>query len=167
MKKLLYSIGGVLVAIVVVLLVLRVTGFNAGPTTPGLWLRGEVVTEPITDWTFLTKDRGLTGIQTRQWFLPILAHSVLTTRFVHEGKLYVGSGYPAGVSLPDGRHWNRNVVADPHVRLMMGGKLYDRKLVYVSDEAERDRVMRAYGPMFFAPGFYLHLWRVEPTDENL
>ena len=63
MKKHLYVVGGLLVAVVVLLMTLRVTGFNAGPTTSGLWLRGEIATEPINDWTFVMKDRGLTGIQ--------------------------------------------------------------------------------------------------------
>jgi hypothetical protein len=29
---------------------------------------------------------------------------------------------------------------------------------------EREEVLRAWGQMMFAPGFFLHLWRVEPLD---
>jgi hypothetical protein len=161
-KTLLKLVGGLVVVAVVLLLIARVVGFDPGPTRPGLWMTGEVVTEPVTDWTFALKVPGLTGIQTRQPFFPALAHSVLTTRFVYNRRLYLGSGYPAGIKLPDGRHWNSNVMADPTVRIRIGNKLYDKKLVYVSDPIERDEVCKAYGPMFWSPGFFLHLWRVEP-----
>jgi hypothetical protein len=165
MKKLLGVVGVLLGLVVVALLILRVVGFDAGPTYPGLWLTGEVATEPVTDWSFAQKVGGLTGIQTRQWFMPILAHSVMTTRFIHKGRLYLASGYPAGIKLPDGRHWNRNIASDPRVRLKIGDKLYDRTLVYLTDPVEREEVLRAWGQMMYAPGFYLHLWRVEPNDE--
>ena len=49
------KILGLTVAVVVGALVLfvvyaRVFGFNPGTTTPGLWLKGELVAEPVTDW---------------------------------------------------------------------------------------------------------------------
>jgi hypothetical protein len=69
------------------------------------------------------------------------------------------------VALPNGRHWNRNVLNDPRVRLKIGDKLYSRKLVYVTDPVEREEIIRAWGQRFYAPGMYLHLWRVEPADD--
>ena len=164
MKRLVAILGGVIVGVIVLLLILRVTGFNPGATAPGLWIRGEVTPQPA-DWSFAEKVGGLTQVQTRQWFMPMIAHSVTTSRFVHDGKLYLASGYPAGIKLPDGRHWNRNVLADPHVRIKIGDRLYDGVLVYVSDPAERLELLRAWGPMMLAPGFFLHMWRVMPTDE--
>ena len=166
MKRLLWIAGGVVVAVVVLLLTLRVVGFDPGVTRPGLWLTGEVNTEPATDWSFLNEGIGMTAVQTRQWFLPSLAHSVTIARFVHEGRLYVASGYPAGIVLPEGRHWNRNVMADPDVRIRIGDKLYDRTLVYLTDPVEREEVLRGWGQMMYAPGFYLHLWRVESRDAD-
>jgi hypothetical protein len=163
MKKLAWTLAGLVAVLILFVLLARVVGLNPVQTRPGLWLTGELVTDPVTDWSFAEKVPG-TAIQTRQWFLPSLAHSVITTRFHHKGRLYVGSGYPAGIKLPDGRHWNRNVLADPRVRIRIGNKLYDRKLVYVPDSVERDDVLRAYGPMFWSPGFYTHLWRVDPLD---
>ena len=164
MKKLLWIAGSVGGVLVLLLLTLRVVGFNPGATSPGLWLTGELVTSPVTEWSFANNVGGLTAVQTRQWFLPALAHSVTITRLVRDGRLYLASGYPAGIELPEGRHWNRNVVNDPRVRIRIGDKLYDRTLVYITDPAELDDVLRAWGPMMFAPGFYLHLWRVEPLD---
>ena len=163
MKKAALVLGGVVAALVLLLVVARVFGFDPGPTRPGLWLKGELVTEPVTDWSFVEKVP-LAAVQTRQSFLPILAHSVITARFPYKGRLYFASGYPAGIKLPDGRHWNRNVLADPHVRFRIGNKLYDRKFVYVTDPVEREEVLRVYGPIMWSPGFFLHIWRVEPLD---
>ena len=163
MKKLLAALGVTIGAVLLLLVILRIVGFNPGLTSPGLWLTGDLVTEPITDWSFAAKERGF-AIESRQWFLPMLAHSVTATRWHHKGNLYVASLYPAGVRLPDGRHWNRNILADPRVRLRIGNTLYDRKLVYVTDDVERDGVYRLAGPIHFAPGFRLHLWRVVPLD---
>ncbi len=89
-------------------------------------------------------------------------------RHVYKGELYLASFYPAGVTLPAGRHWNRNVASDPRVRIKIGNKLYDRKLVYMTDPAFRDEVMRARGPngRYFNPGMFLQLWHVVPLDEN-
>jgi len=164
MKKLVWVAAGAVAFVVVILLTLRVVGFDPGVTAPGLWLKGEVATEPVTDWSFAEKIPGPTAVQTRQWFLPIVAHSVTVARFHYKGRLYLPSLYPAGIPLPQGRHWNKNVVADPRVRIRIGNKLYDRKLVYLTDQTERDEVLKAWGQMMFAPGFFLHLWRIEPVD---
>jgi hypothetical protein len=157
--------GVAITALVLFVLYARLFGFNPGATRPGLWLSGEVVTEPITDWSFAEKiPVSQTAIQTRNWFLPILAHSVITNKFIYKGRLYIRSGYPAGIKLPAGRHWNKNILADPYVRIRLAGKLYDRRLVYVTDSAEREELLRANGARMWAPGFYLHIWRVEPLD---
>src|SRR5262245_54730686 len=141
MKTLARVVGIVLAAAVLFILYARIFGFEPGPTRPGMWLKGDVVTEPVADWTFAEKVQP-TAIQSRQWFLPTLAHSVITTRWHHKGRLYFGSGYPAGIKLPNGRNWNRNVLADPHVRIRLGTKLYDRKLVYLNDGPEKEDLLR-------------------------
>ncbi len=164
MKTILTIVGCLVVVAGVVLGLARIAGFDPGPTRPGLWMRGEVVPTPVPDWTFALKDRGLTAIQTHQSFFPWLAHSVVTTRFVHKGRLYLGSGYPAGTVLPDGRHWNRNLQSDTRARIRIGGKLYDGDLVYVTDPVEREEIWRENGPMFWSPGFFLHLWRFEQAS---
>ena len=164
MKKLLVIVATPVVALALFLAYARVFGFNPGATAPGLWMKGEVVKEPVKDWSFGMKTPGLTGIETRQWFFPAIAHSVTATRFHIKDRLYLGSGYPAGIRLPNGRHWNKNLMENPEVRVRMGGKIYEGKAVYVTVPAEREEVWKAYGPMFWAPGFFLHLWRVEPRD---
>jgi len=152
-------------AIVLFLLFARVVGFNPGIETPGLWLRGELVTEPVTDWTPYEKLQP-TAIQSRLWFAPFIAHSVITARWHYKGRLYISSGYAAGVQMPDARLWNRNVLADPHVRIRLGNKLFDTKFVYVTDPIEHEEVMHAavavVGALFWAPGLHFPMWRVEP-----
>jgi hypothetical protein len=165
MKTFVKVLAGVVGALLVLALVLvglaRVFGFDPGVTHPGLWVRGEVAPIPA-DWTFAKKLRSPTAVQTRDSIVPGLAFSVTTARLVHNGHLYVGSGYPTGIKMPAGRHWNKNILADPVVRIRIGGKLYDGKLVYVTDPQEHDDVTKDAGPQFWAPGFYFHLWRFEP-----
>jgi hypothetical protein len=164
MKRFALIVGSLAAGLVLLVLIVRGVGFNPGPTRPGMWLTGELVTEPLSDWSSLARSPGLTSIQTRNWFLPSLAHSVMIGRFHYKDRLYVASGYPAGIELPNGRHWNRNVLVDPHVRIGIDGKLYDRTLVYVTDPTEREELLKAFGQTFWSPGFYLHLWRVAPLE---
>jgi hypothetical protein len=167
-KNLARILGGIVGTFLVLAIVLiglaRAFSFDPGITHPGLWVSGEVVTEPVTDWSFAKKVRGSTVVETRDRLVPGLAFSVTTARFVHNGRLYVGSGYPAGKTMPAGRHWNKNIIADPVVRIKIGGKVYPGKLVYVSDPQEHDDIARANGMNLWAPGFYIHLWRVEPLN---
>jgi hypothetical protein len=73
MKVLLKIVGGILVCLALLLVVLRITGLNPHDRIPGLWLTGDLVTTPVTDWSFT--DRVLTiKLQTQSRFL--LPHSV-------------------------------------------------------------------------------------------
>ncbi len=130
--------------LVLVVLVLRFTGFNPigntpGPGNyPGLWLNGKVVNRRVTDWSFATKYR-TDKVQTRTWYgIP---HSVTTGFIVHEGQLYLTSMFPAGMPFPQGKTWVTNVMRDPHVRLKFGDELYDCILTPVTDPAERAVVL--------------------------
>ncbi len=162
MKKLGLGVGSLVVALLVFLGYARVFGFNPGRTAPGLWMSGEAAEAPA-NWDALDTP-GLTGIETRQWFASWLPHSVTATRFHVDGKLYLGSGYPAGIKLPNGRHWNRNLLANPYVRVRISGKIYEGHATYLEDGPERQALIRKYGPMFWSPGFYLHVWRVDPPQ---
>jgi hypothetical protein len=155
------SLAGLLLVAVVLLGLARVVGFDPGQYRPGLWLRGEVVKTKVTDWTFARKLRGLTGIQTRDRFIPGLAFSVHGSRFIHNGVMYIGSGYPTGKKMPDERYWNKNIVKDPHVRIRIDGKLYDGELTYLTDPALHDEICREFGSNLWMPGFYIHLWRFD------
>lgn len=135
MKVLLKIVGGILVCLALVLVVLRITGLNPRDEIPGLWLTGDLVTSPVTDWSF-TDNVPTIKLQTQSRFL--LPHSVTINCLAYKGQLYVSSIYPAGPP----RSWNENVMRDPHVRIKIGDKLYDRALVVVTDPTEIEGVLQ-------------------------
>jgi hypothetical protein len=144
MKVVAKIVGAILGCLALVLVVLRITGFNPigntpGPGNyPGLWLSGKVVTRRVTDWSFAAKYR-TDKVQTRTWYgIP---HSVTTGLIVYDGQLYLTSMFPAGMPFPRGKMWVTNVMRDPHVRLKFGDDLYDCTLTAVTDPAERAAVL--------------------------
>jgi hypothetical protein len=144
MKTVAKIIGSILVCFVVVLVVLRITGFNPigntpGPRNyPGLWLSGKVVTAPVTDWSFATQYR-TDKVQTRTWYM--VPHSVTTGFIVHNGQLYITSMFAAGMPFPQGKSWVTNVMRDPHVLVKFGNNLYGCVLSPVTDPDERAAVL--------------------------
>ena len=135
MKKLLKVAGGILVCVAFLLVLFRITGLNPHDRIPGLWLSGELVTTPVTDWSFLDTVPNI-KIQTQSRFL--IPHSVTINCLNYNGQFYVSSTHPASGA----RSWDANVMRDPHVRIKIGDKLYDRTLVLVTDPAERDAVIQ-------------------------
>lgn len=138
MKTLLRIIGIVAICVVVLLVVLRVTGLNPygdtpGQSYPGLWLTGDLVTTPVADWSF-TDNIKTVKVQTNSWYF--IPHSVTTWCIAYNGQLYLATSGAAT------REWPRNVARDPHVRLKVDGKLYDRTLMVVTDPAEREGVLQ-------------------------
>lgn len=108
---------------------------------PGLWLSGDVVREPVSDWSF-TDALPEIFLETRTWYgVP---HSVTVVCVGVGDKLYVPSVYRERGEFPDERLWNRNVMRDPRVRLKIGGKIYERKAVLVEDAAEWQAVLEAF-----------------------
>lgn len=141
MKKASKIIGTILICMVGLLVTLRATGFeprdciNASSWScraPGLWLKGDVVTTPVSDWSFTNKIQTI-KIQTQTPFL--LPHSVSIWCAVYNDNLYVTSYR--------GRLWVEDIIRDPHVRLKIGGQLYERTLSLVSDPDEKSAVLQA------------------------
>jgi hypothetical protein len=151
MKTAAKIVAAVVICLILALVVLRITGLNPrgdrpGPGNyPGLWLSGQVVTTPITDWSFVTKYR-TDKVQTRTRFW--IAHSVTTGFVVHNGQLYLTSMFRAGMPYPQGKMWVSDVIRDPHVRLKFGDKLYDCVLYPVTDPEERAAVLGARAKLF-------------------
>jgi len=133
MKTLWKIVGGVLICLVLVLLVLRVIGLDPHGRIPGLWLRGDVVTTPVTDWSYTDKYQ-TDMVQTTTWYL--LPHSVTTWCIAYKGQLYLAT---SGAEV---RQWPQNVARDPHVRLKIGDQLFDRTLLVVTDPAEKAAVLQ-------------------------
>jgi hypothetical protein len=140
MKKVGIVVAVIVAVLLVAVLVLRVVGFEPKERRAGLWLSGEVVTTPVTDWSFTDKYRNV-YVQTNTWYL--IPHSVTTGCTAKDGQLYLTSIYRPGQQFPRDRAWNRNFVRDPRVRLKIGDKLYDQKLALVMDESEKDAVLEA------------------------
>ncbi len=135
MKMLLKIAGGILVCLALLLVVLRITGLNPHGGIPGLWLTGNLVTTPVTDWSFTDKVPTI-KLQTQSRFL--LPHSVTINCLDYNGQLYVSSVFPAGTT----RSWNDNVMRDSRVRIKIGDNLYDRTMVLVTDPAEVKSVLQ-------------------------
>ena len=144
MRKLAKIVGSTIIVLIAVLLLLSFTGFEpkgCPPTdrslscrVPGLWLKGEPVTDPVADWSFTDKIPQI-KIQTQTPYL--LPHSVTIWCAVYNGNLYVTSYR--------GRQWVEDIVRDPHVRLKIDGKVFDRTLSVVDDPAEKAAVLQAKG----------------------
>src|SRR5271169_2783568 len=125
MKTLLKVVGVILVCVVLLLVVARITGFEPNARRPGLWLKGELVTTPVADWSFTDNIQNV-KIQTNTWYR--LPHSVTINCVSYKGQFYLDSFYAAGLTYPHGRSWNENVARDPHVLIKIGNQLYDRTL---------------------------------------
>jgi hypothetical protein len=89
---------------------------------PGGELRGEVVTQPVTDWSFV--DDLFVILETR----PSDPYSVQLNYIVREGQLYID---PA-----EGRTWFEYIRADPRVRVRFDGKIYPVTAVLVGEPGE-------------------------------
>jgi hypothetical protein len=158
MKELVKIVGSMVIGLAAVLLLMSVTGFepkDCPPTdrslsckVPGLWLKGELVTTPVTDWSF-TDQIPQIKIQTETPFL--LPHSVTIWCAVYNGNLYVTSYR--------GRQWIENIIRDPHVRLKIEDKVFDRTLSVVNDPVEKAAVLQAKGRKY-------PQWKVPPVSAS-
>ena len=157
MKKLLKIVAAILVCLALLLAVFRFTGLDPHDGIPGLWLTGNLVTTPVTDWSFTDKVPTI-KLQTQSRFL--LPHSVTINCLAYNGGLYVSPIYPAGTP----RTWNDNVMRDPRVRIKIGDKLYDRSLVLVTDPTEREGVLqvreRKYPQLKIPANATIHVFHV-------
>jgi hypothetical protein len=166
MRQLVKIVGSIVIGLAVVLLLLSVTGFepkdcpprdkSLSCKVPGLWLKGEPVTTPVTDWSF-TDQIPQIKIQTQTPYL--LPHSVTIWCAVYNGNLYVTSYR--------GRQWVEDIIRDPSVRLKIADKVFDRTLSIVDDPAEKAGVLQAKGrkyPQWKVPSVSAStVFRVNPT----
>ncbi len=91
---------------------------------PGLGLSGEVHQEAVDDWSF-TSDAYEIFIETvTSYWIP---HSVTAWCVTVGNELYVAADDA------DKKSWVANVARDPNVRLKIEGKVYEQKLVPVTD----------------------------------
>jgi len=163
-KKALIVVGVVVACLVMALGALNIVGLDPKERRPGLWLTGELVTKPVTDWSFTDKYPNI-FVQTRSWYgLP---HSVTTTITAHNGQVYLTSVYRPGLEFPRDRLWNTNIMRDPHVRLKIGDQVFDRTVALVTDPAEKDAVLatkaRKYPRQRVVDKNLVYVFRVQPS----
>ena len=157
MRKVAMIGAAIFICMAVLLVTLRATGFeprdcaNAGVSwscrTPGLWLKGDPVTTPVSDWSFTDKIQTI-KIETQSPFL--LPYSVSIWCAAYNNNLYVTSYR--------GRRWVEDVIGDPHVRLKIGGQLFERTLALVNDPDEKAAVLQAKGKKY-------PYWKVPPVSK--
>lgn len=147
MRKVAMIGAAIFICMAVLLVTLRATGFeprdcaNAAVSwtcrTPGLWLKGDPITTPVSDWSFTDKIQTI-KIETQSPFL--LPYSVSIWCAAYNNNLYVTSYR--------GRRWVEDVIGDPHVRLKIGGQLFERTLALVNDPDEKAAVLQAKGKKY-------------------
>ena len=160
------------ILVVVPLLVLRVTGLeprfiapetqayaDSGRTAgPGLWLKGDVVREPVKNWYWVREvdhpvREHFIMMETNTWYgIP---HSVTVRLNPRGDKLYLvgtAQGARLGKEFPDGKAWWKNVMRDPRVRMKIDGKIYEMTLVLINNRDEvtgltgRHPIQKRIGP---------------------
>lgn len=77
---------------------------------PGGALSGEVVEDPVEDWSFVTD--AFVDLETR----PTDPYSIELNYFVRDGELFIDPG--------EGRRWLGYLREDPRVRVRFDGKVY-------------------------------------------
>ncbi len=147
---------GIVIVVLGILLILRVTGLEpeymdytteaynerGRMTWPGLWLKGELVREPVSNWDWVSAvDHPVRGntimVETRTWYGIPYSVTILPTP--RGDKLYIGGsarGERLARAFPDYKQWWSNVERDPRVRIKSDGKLYEMTAVLVSDPVE-------------------------------
>jgi hypothetical protein len=107
---------------------------------PGGELSGEVVREPVADWSFVKDD--FVDLETR----PSDPYSVELNYVVKNGALYID---PA-----EERRWLAHIREDPRVRVRFGEKIYLATAVLVGQPGE----LPGFDPTRF-------IYRLDPRDE--
>jgi hypothetical protein len=158
MKILKIGIIAVVAVIALALITLRFTGLEPQYldlqqlrahdmiARPGLWLKGQLVTTPVTDWSFVNVQKhpgqslNTILVQTRTpYFIP---HSVRVMPDVVDGRLYIRSHQSRmDRKFPYDKSWTADVTRDPRVLLKIGGKLYRATVVLVADRSQAIQIL--------------------------
>ena len=127
---------GILAVVVLAAGVAVLARFSGGPIGPfpGGRLSGTPVSGPVGDWTPILSGVPRIEIQVNADH----PRSVTTGYLVHDGKLYVPSMMAAR------KRWPEEAMNDDRVVVRIGGKLYERRAVRVTEPAEIRPLVRAW-----------------------
>ncbi|MGB1666293.1 MAG: nitroreductase/quinone reductase family protein [Pseudohongiellaceae bacterium] len=161
MKKLKLGIAILSVALLGALATLSVTGLEpeymdytseaynqrGRMTYPGLWLKGEVVSEPMDNWDWVLEvDHPVRGntimLETKTWYGVPYSVTILPTP--RGESLYIGGsarGERLSRKFPHYKQWWANVERDPRVRLKIDGRIYEMTAALVHDPQELRQVL--------------------------
>jgi hypothetical protein len=124
-----------ILAAVVVAAVLGYTAFIVScpcDRTPGGWLLGTEVSEPVADWAF-ANEAPLCQVEVRSWH----PHSVNLNCMSAQGALYLSCAQC------DGKYWSTIALGNPDGRMRIGGKVYPVRLQRVTDPKVLDNAWQA------------------------
>jgi len=104
--------------------------------TPGGYLLGPEVTEPVADWSFVndTEAVPLCQIQVQVGLLP---HAVNLNCMADNGELFLSC------ASCDGKRWSTAALEHPAARLRAGGAVYPVNVTRITDPATLDRAWTA------------------------
>ena len=161
MKKLKLGVAILSVALLGALVSLSITGLEpeymdytseaynqrGRMTYPGLWLKGEVVREPMENWDWVLEvDHPVRGntimLETNTWYGVPYSVTILPTP--RGESLYIGGsarGDRLSREFPHYKQWWANVERDPRVRLKIDGKIYEMTATLVHDPEELRQVL--------------------------
>ena len=98
---------------------------------PGLWLSGETVESPVTDWSFANEVR-LCQVEVRTW----RAHSINLNCMSTGPDLFISCSNCAGKS------WSNTALEHPLGKIRIDGKLYPVQFERVLDPGRLDLAWR-------------------------
>ena len=132
----------------IAILAITVVGLGCQPkdVRPGLWLSGESVEGPVSDWKF-TDDVDEIFIQTKTWYL--LPHSTTIWGAHMMGGFYIGS-YGYGAAEDNLKRWEKNVARNDEATLRIDGKLYEVTIKRVKSQRKVNQLDEKYtnNPIF-------------------
>jgi hypothetical protein len=147
MKALRWLLGIVAALAALIALVFFGARFHDGPLgliPGGALVAGDLVAEPVTDWSF-AKETGEIELQ-----LDSQQVSRTVWLFVLDGKAYV----PCSLDFPPGKTWHHEAVKDGRATLRIDGKRYPVTMTRLDDaaaqgigEAARAELRRKYGEL--------------------
>lgn len=147
MKSALKILGGLVALVLLGFAVLLVAArFADGPLeiiAGGPFTSGALHTGPEPDWTFL-KDRPTVEFQLNE---P--ARSRTTFVMIHDGRVFIPSGYMTTWYGKLWKHWPFQAEEDPRALLRVDGRIYERTLVRLTGGPDLEPVLaelsRKYG----------------------
>jgi hypothetical protein len=149
--------AGLVALVALVFLGARFHDGPLGPIPGGALASGEIVREPVPDWSF-AKDVPEVELQ-----LDSEAGSRTVWILVHEGRAYV----PCSLDFPPGKRWYRRAVQDGRATLRIEGRRYPVVLAKTDDpalgEALRQEVERKYGRV---PSGDSGVWLFQVTSQG-